>query len=182
VCPRASKTVVNWQQNRIPGSPQCPEATHRQGWPPAYTDLWPCVFGKGVTFSLCWGHHCPHAKQQFHEEWGPPPLPSSILCCVCVCDNVWVAMCVGVWVCLWVCVRSSVCMKLCECACMSVCVWKYVFLRVCVKVCLCENVYDSMWLWVRVGWCVYEWVCEYVCDYVCDSMCGCVSVCVIQLS
>src|SRR4029434_6826921 len=57
--------------------------------------------------------------------------------CVCVCTSVLVRVCVCVCVCARVCVCVCVCARACVCFCVRVCVCVRARVCVCVNVCVC---------------------------------------------
>ena len=74
------------------------------------------------------------------------------LCCVAVCGDV------VVYVCVWY-VRVHVCVL---CVCLCVCAWVFVWVCMCIRVCLRECVYVCVRVRVRMRVCVCVCVCACV--------------------
>lgn len=82
---------------------------------------------------------------------------------LCVYECIRVSVCMSAFVCMWVylcvsvCVSAFVCVCVCECIWMSVCVSAFVCLCVeCICVCVCVSAFVCPCVWVHLCVCVYE--------------------------
>ena len=90
-------------------------------------------------------------------------------CALCVC----VYMCVYVCICVYLCVFVCICVYMC----VYVCICTYICTCICVDMCIYVYTYVPL-----PGRCVYVYifvyVCIYACVYICVHMCTCVHMCI----